>query len=308
MGRTKLSFNIEDLFSGEIRQDEPMSGHTSLRIGGPADLMLFPEDPVSLKNLFIAARREDIPVCFLGGGTNMLVTDRGIRGMVISLRAFGNIDITRDSDSEKAVLYIGAGVLMAQLHGFAKKNGLSGIEGLAGIPGTVGGAAVMNAGSFGTEIKDVIESVGVMDMDGDIKRYKADELDFGYRSSGLQKDVIVLDLRVVLQKDEPDRVGGRMREFIARKRASQPIGEASCGCVFKNPHGDAAGRLIEAAGCKGMKSGNIEVSNLHANYFINRGGGQCSEFVELMNAVSLKVKENSGIELEPEVRILGEAA
>jgi UDP-N-acetylmuramate dehydrogenase len=292
-------------FKGEIKFDEPLSAHTSLRIGGPVDIMVFPEDPLSLKNVLIAAMKGNIPVYVLGGGTNLLVGDGHIDGIVVSLRAFKSIELTRGTDDKRVVLYVGAGVPLAMLVNFAFKNGYAGIEALAGIPGYVSGAVFMNAGSFGTEIKDVIVSVAVMNMHGEIIILEKDKLDFSYRSTNFPKGSIVLSANMILKRDDPAEVERRTKEFLRRKKSTQPLGELSAGCVFKNPEGDSAGRLIDTAGCKGMRRGDVQVSMVHGNYFINTGKATCTDFLELMGIVKARVKTYAGIELEPELKILG---
>ncbi len=295
-----------EIFKGEMKFNEPLSAHTSLRIGGPVDVMVFPEDPLSLKNVMLVAEKENIPVFVIGAGTNLLAPDGRIEGIAVSLKAFRSIELTRESDENNVVLYAGSGVPLPMLVNFARKYGYSGIEALAGIPGHVGGAVYMNAGSFGTEIKDVIVSVAIMNLHGGIVILDRDKLDFSYRSFNLPAGSIILSANIILRRDDPAEVDRRTREFISRKKAAQPLGELSAGCVFKNPPGDSAGRLIDAAGCKGMKTGGVEVSRVHANYFINKGGATCRDFIELMETVKAKVKANSGIDLEPEVKIVGE--
>ena len=295
---------IKESFRGEVRLDEPMSAHTSLKIGGTADLMAFPEDPMSLQNLLVLAGKEKIPVFVFGGGTNLLVSDSGLRGIAVSLRAFRNIRLAKGSDDKSATLFVEAGVPLGKLMSFAKENGYSGIEPLAGIPGSFGGAVYMNAGSFGAEIKDVLISVAVMNMEGKIMILGKDKLQFTYRSSNISNDLIILSANILLKKDAPGAVAARVKEFIGKKSAAQPLGEASAGCVFRNPEGDAAGRLIDAAGCKGMRRGDAEVSAVHANFFVNKGKATAKNFLELMNIVKAKVEEQSGITLMPEIKIV----
>ena len=295
---------IKDSFSGEVRLDEPMSAHTSLKIGGPADLMAFPEDPMSLQSLLVIAGKEKIPVFVLGGGTNLLVKDLGIKGVAVSLKRFSNIRLAKGGDDKTVTLFVEAGVTLGSLMSFTKENGYSGIESLAGIPGTFGGAVYMNAGSFGVEIKDVLVSVAVMNMEGKIMILGKDKLQFTYRNSNLSEDLIILSANIILKKDAPDAVAARVKEFIGKKSAAQPIGEASAGCVFRNPEGDAAGRLIDAAGCKGMRVGGAEVSAVHANFFINQGGATAGDFVDLINSVKAKVEEQCGVTLRPEIRMI----
>ena len=282
-----------------------MSAHTSLKTGGPVEIMAFPEDPVSLKNILLAAEKENIPVFVFGAGTNLLAGDGKIEGIAVSLREFRSIELTRETKENNAVLYVGAGVPLALLVNLARKNGYSGIEALAGIPGHIGGAVYMNAGSFGAEIRDVVVSVAIMNMHGEISVLEKDKLCFSYRSANLPEGSVILSANFILKKDDPAEVEKRTREFLEKKKAAQPLGEFSAGCVFKNPAGHAAGRLIDAAGCKGMRAGDMEVSAMHANYFINKGKATCRDFIELMETVKAKVREHSGIELEPEVKIIG---
>ncbi len=300
-----IKSEIKDLIEGEIRFDEPMSGHTSLKIGGPVDIMVFPEDPASLKNVLVAAQTGGLPLFFFGAGTNLLVDDRGIEGIAVSLKKFNSIDMTRGTDEFNAVVHVGSGVPMAQLMSTARINGLSGLEPLAGIPGYVGGAVFMNAGSFGREMKDVILSVAIMDREGQITMLKKDDIGFSYRYSQLPDNSVILSATIKLVKDEPEKVEKRIKDYMARKKKTQPLGEFSAGCVFKNPEGDSAGLLIDQAGCKGMRVGEIEVSTKHANYFINRGSGTFTDFMKLMETVRAKVLLNQGVDLESEIIIIG---
>ena len=299
-----LKKDIKDILDGEVRFDEPMSLHTSLKIGGPVEIMVFPDDPVSLRNVLVAAGREGIPAFIFGAGTNLLVEDEGINGIAISLKKFRSIEFTKETNDRNAFLHAGSGVPLAMLVSFAKKNGLSGIEALAGIPGYLGGAVYMNAGSFGTEIKDVIVSVAIMNKHGEILILNRDEIEFSYRGSNLPESAVILGANIILKKESPGEVEQRTGNFLREKKASQPLGDLSAGCVFKNPPGNAAGKLIDDAGCKGMRMGNVEVSPIHANYFINRGSATFRDFIKLMETVKGKVKEFSGIELEPEVKII----
>lgn len=320
--RLKLSLEMAS-FRGEMRVKELMSEHTSLKIGGPVDAVVFPEDAASLKSFLIASSGEKMPFFVLGGGTNLLVKDSGVDGNAISLKAFRNIkeieNIERIAGTlegaeagTSAGLFVESGVPLGRLINYTKEKGYSGLEALAGIPGSFGGAVYMNAGAFGSEIKDVIVSVALMKTDGEISILKKDQLKFSYRSSNLPEDSIILSANIILRKDSAENVAGRIREFLGKKRQSQPLGKPSAGCVFKNPvgidsyrEGDSAGRLIEAAGCKGMRAGDEEVSNVHANYFINNGNASGKDFLELMGKVKAKVQETSGVMLEPEIKIIG---
>ncbi len=313
-----LEHKLKQGFNGELRFNEPMSEHTSLKIGGPVEVMAFPEDPLSLRNILFVANEEKIPVHVFGGGTNLLVSDKGIKGLAISLKAFGSIEAVHsrtssernvseeDSDEQDVTLFVGAGVPLAKLINYAQKNGYAGLEALTGIPGLMGGAVYMNAGSFGTEMKDVITSVAIMSKEGHLIILEKDKLDFSYRKSGLPDESLILSANISLNKDDPEEIKKRISEYMAKKKDSHPLGELSAGCVFMNPEGDVAGRLIDDAGCKDMKSGNMEVSTMHANYFINRGGASCNDFLQLMKTVRERVRQHSGVTLEPEIYIVGE--
>jgi len=294
----------EGLFEGEVKFREPMRNHTSLRIGGPADIFAMPQDLSSLKNMHINLRRNKIPFFPLGGGTNILVRDGGIEGAVISLRSFRRTGVL-SKDNKYAYLFAEAGTLLQRIVNFSKENGYSGVEGLAGIPGTVGGAIFGNAGAFGYEMKDVLISVEVMDIEGRIKRFKAEEINFGYRSTSISRNELILGAEIKLKKDEKEKVSAKVDDFLEKKREKQPLREPSAGCVFKNPAGLSAGKLIDEAGCKGIRIGDVEVSSIHANFFINKGEAKASDFIRLMEEVAHRVKERFGAVLEPEIKIVG---
>ncbi|MGE5239453.1 MAG: UDP-N-acetylmuramate dehydrogenase [Chloroflexota bacterium] len=294
-----------------MRFDEPMAGHTSLRIGGPADLALFPDEE-SLAVLVPFLLDQEIPYVVIGKGTNVLVSDEGIRGAAVFTSGFADVEISFRGSSlsvadrtEEVMLVAHSGCALQRVMGLSLEHGLSGIEGLVGIPGSVGGAVAGNAGSFGCEMKDVIRSVRLLLYDGTMKTVEGRELEFGYRTARLPRDSIIVAATLVLAKDDPRDVRKRVRGFMREKKSRQPVNERSAGCVFKNPAGVAAGRLIDDAGCKGMKVGGIAVSVLHANFFVNRGGGTSQEFLRLMEAVTEQVRKRFGIELEPEIHIVG---
>ncbi len=313
-----LEHKLKQNFNGELRFNEPMSDHTSLKIGGPVEVMAFPEDPLSLRNILFVANEEGIPVHVFGAGTNLLVSDKGINGLAISLKAFGTIEVVHSRTSQPAderkeeiqeqdvTLFVGSGVPLAKLINYTRQNGYAGLEALSGIPGLMGGAVYMNAGSFGTEMKDVIDAVAIMSKEGHLIILEKDKLDFSYRKSGLPDNSIILSANISLNRDNPDAIERRTKECMTRKKETQPLAGLSAGCVFMNPEGDYAGRLIEEAGCKGMSSGNVEVSSLHANYFINKGGASCADYIKLMTSVREKVLHSSGITLEPEIHMVGE--
>ncbi|MBI5102876.1 MAG: UDP-N-acetylmuramate dehydrogenase [Nitrospirae bacterium] len=291
-------------YQGHIGFNAPMRDFTVLGIGGPADIFMTPDDPLSLRNLLALLKEKKVPSMALGKGSNILVRDGGIEGVVISMNAFGRIEVLKESD-DHAELFVEAGVPLQRLVNFCRERGYSGIEGLAGIPGTVGGALFGNAGSYGSEIKDVVASVAIMDADGRLDRYKAEGLGFRYRGSDILPTDIILSANLRFLKDEKDRVSERTERFMKEKIQSQPISERSAGCVFKNPEGQSAGRLIDEAGLKGMRAGAIEVSRVHANFFVNNGGGTASDYLDLMGRVAAIIEKKSGLTLQPEIRVLG---
>jgi len=294
----------EGFFEGEVRFMELMSNHTSLRIGGAAEVFAMPRDLDSLKNIHLNLKKSNIPYIALGSGTNILIRDGGIEGAVVLLRSLKKIEVLREED-QFIFVHADAGALLAKLVRFSQEHGYSGLEGLAGIPGTVGGAICGNSGAFGHEIKDVLVSLEMMDSEGIVSRRRAEDIAFGYRKSGIGPEEFILGTEIRLKKDHAEAVSKRIGEFLRTKRESQPIWEPSAGCVFKNPPGASAGKLLDEAGCKGAKIGEVEVSEVHANFFVNRGNANASDFIKLMELVSLRVEKRFGILLEPEIKILG---
>lgn len=283
----------------EVRFDEVMAGHTYLKIGGAADIALFPEVD-SLQGVVKAIVDSGIPYVVIGGGTNILVSDAGLEGAVIFTQRLNNI-IKQNEEH----IFVQSGCPLQKVISLCSEQGLAGLEGMAGIPGSVGGAISGNAGSFGYEIKDVVALADLLMADGSVKTLPGKDLGFGYRKSALPAGSIVLGANMSLKKDDPADVRKRTGEFREMKKAAQPLSEHSAGCVFKNAEGDSAGRLIDEAGCKGLRVGGIEVSRQHANFFINTGKGSASDYLRLLDLVSGKVREKFGIILEPEIKIIG---
>ena len=301
VGAEELERALRKGFRGRVLRGEPLSRHTSLRVGGPADLFLEPEDQDSLVAAVARARELDISLLVIGCGTNLLVSDRGFRGAVVSTkRALTGIRV------DGAKVYAGAGEGIARLARECAKRGLAGLEGLGGIPGTVGGAVVMNAGAFGFEVSDCLEQVEVLWPDGTSAALSAQELGLGYRSSRLPQSSVVLSARFGLEPADPQSLTATLWELDARRRETQPIGLPSAGCMFRNPPGDSAGRLIEAAGGKGLREGGAQVSEKHANFILNVGGATADDVRRLMDRVRSMVAERFGVVLDPEVQIVGE--
>lgn len=282
--------------------DVPMSRYTTLRIGGIADIIAYPHDTKDLREVVVFAKENNLPCLLLGLGSNLLVTDAGIRGVVVCLRrSFKGIEMVGEYR-----ISCGAGVPLAAAAAFAAEKELSGLEGLAGIPGTVGGALAMNAGAFGMEIKDIVEEVVLMDEKGDILTAKRDELKFSYRNLGLNTGDIILKAVFLLEPGSKGEIRESMKEKSAVRGVTQPLGCATAGSVFKNPPGDFAGRLIEAAGFKGVSVGNAKVSEKHANFIENTGGATSAEILALMERMREGVFQKFGIRLKPEIKVIGE--
>ncbi|MDA8077656.1 MAG: UDP-N-acetylmuramate dehydrogenase [Nitrospiraceae bacterium] len=291
-------------FRGDVKFGVSLKERTSLAIGGPCDVLAEPGEPVSLRNMLVVLEPMGIPFFTIGGGTNILVRDGGIDGVVISLRNLSRIEVIREGNAD-AELFVEAGVGLQRLVNFCKEKGYAGIEGLAGIPGTVGGAISGNAGSYGCEMKDVVVSVAVMDSAARLDRQAASAMGFGYRRSGVRPGELVLSANIRLARDEPQAVSSRTEGFFNEKKKTQPLAERSAGCVFRNPANGPAGRLIDEAGCKGMRMGGVEVSGVHANFFINRGSGTAADYQHLMDEVVSVVHRRFGVVLEPEIRVVG---
>jgi len=281
--------------------DEPLRRYTAWKIGGPADALL---EPRSVDELIEAAERageHGVPITVLGGGTNVLVRDGGIRGLTIRLaKSLKNVEV----DGTRVTA--DAGVLYPVLANTTAARGLAGLEFATGIPGTVGGAVYMNAGAYGSETTEVLDWADVF-RDHEVVRMENDALDLSYRHSALHENPgwVVLRAGYTLVPGDPAELKARIKVFRTQRMNGSP-NRPSCGSTFKRPPGDFPGRVIEAAGLKGTRVGNIEVSPVHANYFVNLGGGTAEEALQLIELVRQKVKEKLGIELEPEVRVIGE--
>lgn len=300
----ELKEALQGMYQGYIGFGISMKEHTTLGIGGKADVFMTPDDPLSMRNLISVFRKKGLPFLTLGKGSNLLVRDSGIDGAILSLSTFNRIEILKEGNSS-VELFVEAGVPLQRLVNFCRESGYAGIEGLTGIPGTVGGAIYGNAGSYGYEMKDLVVSVAIMDADGRLERFKSGGLDFGYRHSGIQKTDVVMSANLRLRREEKEPVAERTDRFFNEKRLAQPIAERSAGCVFRNPEENSAGRLIDEAGCKGMRVGAIEVSQVHANFFVNKGEGTAADYVALMDQVASTVHARFGVLLEPEILVAG---
>jgi UDP-N-acetylmuramate dehydrogenase len=285
---------------GQAKWDEPMSQHTSLRVGGPADLFIEPADLVDLQDALAHLAAEAIPYLIVGGGYNLLVKDGGIRGCVISLRGLDSLKPLPGLRIE-----VEAGVTNAMLCKIAAENGLSGIEFLCGIPGTFGGALTMNAGAHGGETLQRVETLTTL-RDGKVLKRNVSELTFGYRFLKLEPGEIAVSATLRLEPEERGVVEARMTGYLSARSSSQRVSYPSAGSFFKNPAGEQAWRLIDHAGLRGITVGGAQVSEVHTNFLVNRGGARATDFLALAALIKLKVQETSRVLLEEEVRIVGE--
>jgi UDP-N-acetylmuramate dehydrogenase len=294
---------------GEVRLNEPMSGHTSFRIGGPADALVMPADRGDLIALLAEVREQGIPYAVLGGGTNLLFRDGGFRGVVISLKQMSAIEVAREYRSlggSFAVIHAEAGAVLARLLSFSVERGLTGLEFSTGIPGTVGGALCMNAGTSLGEFGDIVETVTLLAPSGDLVVQQHDEMGFGYRTANVPPGHIVLDTRVILRYGDAEKIKAQVKKIMDQRKALQPWGMPNAGSVFKNPMDEAAGKLIESAGLKGRAVGGAQVSEKHANFIVNTGNAKAADVLALMETIREKVLEMHRIRLEPEIKIIGE--
>jgi UDP-N-acetylmuramate dehydrogenase len=284
----------------ELRFDESMAKHTSFRIGGPAEVMAFPKNAEELSEILRAANSLQVKPMILGAGTNVLAPDKGMKGLCICLKdCMDGMELLEENR-----IRVMAGVTMTRAAVFAANNGLSGMEFAHGIPGSVGGGVYMNAGAYGGEIRDICESVDVMDLSGNSRTLSNEEMQFSYRHSLLEEEGgIVVSAVFRLTPKESDEIKARMKELQGKRSASQPLDLPSAGSAFKRPVGGYAAALIDQAGLKGFAVGGAAISTKHAGFAVNIGNATAEDVKELLQQVSDRVFENSGIRLEPEVRI-----
>lgn len=285
---------------GEILRDEPMARHTSLRVGGPADFFVTPADPDDMRALLAILAETGTPWLAVGGGYNLLIRDGGFRGVVISPARMTTLERL-----ERNRAGVGAGVANGRLTAFLRDEGLAGLEFLCGIPGTVGGALAMNAGAHGGAILDRVEDILTVGTAG-VERKRREQLDYGYRYLRLQPGEIIIGATFVLDSDDPRWISERIDGYRAHRTASQQVGFPNAGSFFKNPPGQAAWRLIEDAGLRGVRVGGAQVSEVHTNFLVNRGGATAADFLALAARIKDAVKLKSGTALEEEVKIFGD--
>lgn len=286
----------------QVLEAESMSRHTTFRIGGPADLFVVPKSVDEIAEVLKICREEKAPYFILGNGSNLLVSDKGYRGVVVQLyRGFGKITVSGEE------IHAQAGALLSGIAAAARDACLTGFEFAGGIPGTLGGAVVMNAGAYGGEMKDVLKEVTVLTPEGEILTLQADELHMGYRTSVVKEaGYIVLEAVLSLAKGDPEAIRSRMQELAGMRSSKQPLSYPSAGSTFKRPEGYFAGKLIMDSGLRGYQVGGAQVSEKHCGFVINAGNATAEDVCRLMADVQRIVREKFGVTLEPEVKFLGE--
>ena len=286
---------------GEVRFKEPLSFHTSLRIGGPADIFVVPQDVEDIRLALSFADREQLPVEIIGGGNNLLVRDRGVRGVVVKIEGcLGRAEF----NGEEAVA--GAGVGLSALIREAAALNLGGLEALVGIPATIGGAVAMNAGTPDGSIGDFVSAVYFLHPDGTLGEFKPNAGAFTYRAFHFPPGTVLIGCRLRFHRRPLSEIQKDIKQRLKHKKATQPLALASAGCVWKNPPGEVAGRLVEKVGLKGKRLNGAEISSKHANFIVNRGGAGAADIKTLMDMTRTRVRNRFGIALEPEIRTLGE--
>ena len=290
------------LGSDNVKQQEPMSRHTTFRIGGPADFYLCPHSTKEVQEIVEICKEENLPYFVLGNGSNLLVSDKGYRGVVIQLwKNFSDITV------KDCCIQAKAGALLSKVAAEALEAGLTGMEFASGIPGTIGGAAFMNAGAYGGEMKDIIKSVKVLDTQGEVRILPKEELKMGYRTSIVkEKGYTVLSVELELAKGNQEEIRNTMEDLKERRTSKQPLEMPSAGSTFKRPEGYFAGKLIMDSGLRGFSVGGAQVSEKHCGFVVNKGGATAMDVLTLIREVQRKVKEQFGVDLETEVRFLGE--
>lgn len=295
--------SLRGLTGGRIRFDCPMAPYTTFKVGGPAEALIEAMDVEELRRVVAFLHDQSVPVLVLGRGSNVLVLDQGVQGVVIVLK--GHLASIDASTGPGLLLKAGGGLALSRLLIHCRRQGLGGLEFLAGIPGTVGGAVAVNAGAYGEEAGSRVETVVGIDAKGWVTSKRRDQLLFSYRSLVLDEPWVIVWVLFRLEASSPAEVARRLSGFLKRRKAAQPLKWPSAGSVFKNPSGDYAGRLLDEAGLKGRRIGGAEISAKHANFIVNRGGARAADILTLMEVARQEVKSRTGIDLEPEIRVVG---
>lgn len=293
---------VDDKFEGEVYPSEPMARHTSYRIGGPSRFFVQVNTLQALRAVITACAEEETPWMIVGKGSNLLVSDAGFDGVCLSL---GEDFKHCTFDEERSCFIAGAGMSLAALVQEAFKHSVAGLEFAVGTPGTVGGAVRMNAGSRDEWMSSRLVSFTTFSLGAGLQRFETDEVKWGYRTSSIPADAIVLECEIAVEAAPEPFIRGKMEALLSKRKKAQPLRYPSCGSVFKNPEGHSAGALVEQVGLKGCMIGGAQISELHANFIVNTGGATAADVYDLIQLIQTKVKETYGIELQPEVKFIG---
>jgi UDP-N-acetylmuramate dehydrogenase len=305
MADTEIQRLFSERFGDRVKFDEPLAPYVAYRVGGPADLLIYPQNEEELSWISKTCRTHRLPITIVGTGTNLLVRDEGIRGVTLILKeAFREIEIKKEID-DKVWVRAGGGVTKPELLEWAITRGFSGLEFSAGVPGTIGGGIFMNAGTKYGCYGDILKVVRLFDFEAGAKEFGTDRSLFGYREQKLVKNTLVLWTTFELVRGEAEKVRAEVNRIIREREEKQPLDFPSCGSTFKNPEGFSAGRLIEKAGLKGTRVGGAEISEKHANFILNKGNATAHDLLTLIDLAKAKVKSEFNIDLECEVIILG---
>ncbi len=280
-----------------------MAPYTTFHVGGQSEALYRADNLEELRRVIVFANRERIPYLVVGRGSNLLVKDKGIDGLVIVLE--GSLAAVEQENTEDMTVVVGAGLPLVDLLSYCRGAGLGGLECFAGIPGTVGGAVIMNAGAFGEAFGSRVQEIQMITPQGDLLARDREQLRFSYRQLEIKKGVVTVRARLKLYRESKDTVAKRMADYLKMRKLNQPLEYPSAGSVFRNPPNEYAGRLIENAGLKGKRIGGAMISDKHANFIVNTGGAKAKDVLDLLNLVRESVKKETGIELEPEIKIVG---
>ena len=300
-----ISKALQGLNPGTVFYDEPMSRHASLKLGGRVDALVNVENEDQLAQVVNRCRENAIAFLPVGNLTNILVREGGYRGVLVSMRGLDRVTVLTREDG-KYVIDAQAGASLGKVGNLAAAESLTGLEFAAGIPGSIGGAVRMNAGAFGSEMKDVISDITLIDGTGEKKVLGRNDINFAYRTSNLPADVIICSARFTLQKGDGAKIRERITEILKWRQERHPLQYPNCGSVFKNLPGLPAGKLIEELGLKGMRHGDVQVSKMHANFIVNKGQGTASDMIILIRLIQETAKKERGINLETELVMIGE--
>jgi len=294
---------LEGILKTGIQFGCPMSRYTTLRVGGPVEALCIVREVKSLKKVVSYLSKEKIPYLVVGRGSNLLVSDDGLKGVALILQE--ELANVKPNGKRDKVVVAGGGLALFELLDYCTGKGLGGLEFLAGIPGTAGGAVAMNAGAWGCDVGGLVQQVQLVTSKGEVKTWGQSRLTFTYRALSIPKGAVIIRVKFELNHENPEIVMGKVSEYLKKRHETQPSRYPSGGSVFKNPPGDYAGRLIERTGLKGKRIGGAVISPKHANFIVNTGGAKAADILALMDLVQREVKEQTGVELEPEIRIVG---